>query len=115
MIDYAAIGARIREIRLSRGLTQEQLASIVQVGTTHISHIETGNTKMSIESFILIANALECSADDLLCRELNTARPILSGWLSELLKDCTIAEAKVIAETVVSLKASLRQQLNNDD
>ena len=44
MIDYAAIGRHIREKRLERGLSQEKLAELSDVGVTHISHIETGNT-----------------------------------------------------------------------
>lgn len=111
MIDYSAIGSRIREKRLSRGLTQEQLANAVQVGTTHISHIETGNTKMSIESFINIVNALDCSADELLCRELKTARPLFSSWLSALVEDCSVQETKIIADAIQCLKSSLRRNL----
>ena len=114
MIDYAAIGAQIRKVRLAKGLTQEQLANMVNVGTTHISHIETGNTKMSIESFIAIVNALDCSADELLCREVVTARPIFISWLSELVEDCTVQEAKIIADTVTGLKATMRKHLPNE-
>lgn len=115
MADYVEIGARIRAKRLAKGFTQEQLANIIQVGTTHISHIETGNTKMSIESFIAIVNALDCSADELLCREINTARPIFSSWLSELVEDCTPQEAKIIADTIMSLKTSLRKHVKVED
>lgn len=43
MIDYKYIGARIRAIRMEKKITQEQLAEAVGVGTSHISHIETGN------------------------------------------------------------------------
>ena len=114
MIDYAAIGAQIRTLRLEKGLTQEQLANLIQVGTTHISHIETGNTKMSIESFIAIVNALACSADNVLCREIETARPLLSNWVTELLADCTPQEAKIIADTIVSLKSSLRRNIEKE-
>lgn len=43
MIDYKTIGSRIWQCRLSRNLSQEKLAELCDVGTTHISHIETGN------------------------------------------------------------------------
>ena len=42
MVNYEFIGARIREARLRKKLSQEQLAAMVDVGTSHISHIETG-------------------------------------------------------------------------
>ena len=52
MIDYAFIGARLKEARIRKNLTQEQLAAMTDVGSTHISHIETG---MTIPSTKLLA------------------------------------------------------------
>lgn len=54
--NFVNLGKRIREKRLSRNLTQEALAEKADVGTTHISHIETGCTKLSLTTFISIAN-----------------------------------------------------------
>lgn len=115
MVDYPDIGARIRTARLSKKMTQEQLANAVDVGTTHISHIETGNTIPSLQTFIAIVNVLGCSADELLCRELTASRPILGSWLSELVADCTPDEAKILADTVVALKTTLRRNRKTDD
>lgn len=67
MINYEEIGARIRAVRTRRDLTQEQLAEAIGVGSAHISHIETGNSKPSIQALVDIINALDCSADELLC------------------------------------------------
>ena len=44
MIDYASIGQKVKKIRLSKGVTQEELAEKVGVGVTHISHLETGTS-----------------------------------------------------------------------
>ena len=44
-MDYYAIGQRIRKFRKACGLSQEELAEKVGISTTHMSHIETGNTK----------------------------------------------------------------------
>ena len=49
MVDYADIGKRIRACRLSKGMTQEQLANEVGVVVMHISHIETGNSVPSLK------------------------------------------------------------------
>ncbi len=66
MKDCANIGPRIRAARNRQRLTQEKLGQIVGVGTTHISHIETGSTMPSMETFVKILNALGCSADEIL-------------------------------------------------
>ena len=108
MIDYSDIGSRIRAVRLERKMTQEQLANAVNLGVTHISHIETGSSIPSLQSFIAILNALNCSADELLCRELVTTQEIKNHWLTELVSDCSIEETKVLSDTLKALKQSLR-------
>ena len=65
-MDYYAIGQRIRKIRKAKGLSQEQIAEKVGISVTHMSHIETGNTKLSLEVFAAIVNSLDCRADELL-------------------------------------------------
>lgn len=65
-MDYYEIGQRIRKIRKARGLSQEQLAAMIGISTTHMSHIETANTKLSLQVFADIANALSVQTDALL-------------------------------------------------
>ena len=100
---------RLRACRLAKGMTQEQLANEVGVVVTHISHIETGNSVPSLKTLIDIINALDCSADELLCIEIKKAKPVFDSWMSEQLADCSADEAKIIKEMVVSLKKSLRK------
>lgn len=42
-------GAILKEIRLSLGLTQEQLATLIERDVTYISKIETGKQQLSFE------------------------------------------------------------------
>ena len=109
MIDYASIGKRVKNIRLAKGVTQEQLAEAVGVGVTHISHLETGSGTVSLKVFVSIVNYLDCSADELLCKEINAARPIVDSWLVDLVADCDRTEIKIIADTVATLKQTLRK------
>jgi len=106
-MDYYKIGQRIRKIRKAHGLSQEELAERVNISTTHMSHIETGNTKLSLPVFVDIAAALEVRTDDLL------ESPIVSttsGSLDEIaavLEQCSIQEAKVIVDVVKATKLSM--------
>lgn len=109
MIDYNDIGSRIRAVRTEKEMTQERLAELVGVGTTHISHIETGNTVPSLKALIGIINALKCSADELLCIEIEKAKPLHDAWLSEELSDCSDVERRILADTLRAVKASLRK------
>lgn len=110
-MDYREIGGRIRLARQRKGITQERLAELCGVGTPHISHIETGNTIPSLKIFVAIVNALDCSADELLCLELKDAKPVLAGRIAQMLEDCSEEELCVISDMVVALKDSLRRRV----
>lgn len=109
MIDYASIGYKVKQIRLRKGITQEQLAEAVGVGVTHISHLETGSGTVSLKVFLAIVNYLDCSADEILCKEIVTAKPLVNHWLVDLVADCDQSEVKIIADTVAALKQTLRK------
>ena len=114
MIDYASIGQQVKKIRIRKGVTQEQLAEAVGVGVTHISHLETGSGVMSLKVFLAIVNYLECSADEILCKEISTARPIVNSWLSELVADCDSTEIKILSDIVAAAKQTLRKNKTTD-
>ena len=54
-MDYYAIGQRIRKFRKAQNLSQEALAEQANISTTHMSHIETGNTKLSLTDIVRAA------------------------------------------------------------
>ena len=109
MIDYKTVGLRIRAVRQKKKLTQEKLAEAAGVGVTHISHIETGNSIPSLQVTVDIVNALGCSMDELLCMDVEQARPVRDNWLGELVSDCSEEEVKLITDMVLALKASVRR------
>jgi transcriptional regulator with XRE-family HTH domain len=111
-INFHDIGSRIRAARKKQNLSQEKLAEMVGVGTTHISHIETGNTTPSIKTLIAIINALGISADELLRNQLHKAKHVLEGELAEIIHDCTDDETRIITDTAKALKISLRRNVN---
>lgn len=108
-VDYLDIGKRIRKVRIEKGITQEQLAERVCSGTTHISHIETGNTIPSLKTFLAIVNALEVSPDELLCGNTRSSSHVFQNEIANITADCTIKEIRVIADAVIALKAALRK------
>ncbi|MBQ9856797.1 MAG: helix-turn-helix transcriptional regulator [Clostridia bacterium] len=114
MIDFAGIGQKVKQIRVNKGITQEELAEAVGVGVTHISHLETGSGTVSLKVFLAIVNHLECSADELLFKEIASARPIVNTWLSDLVSDCDQTEMKIITDTVITLKQTLRKNKSSD-
>lgn len=95
-------------------MTQEQLAAMTDVGSTHISHIETGMTIPSTKLLVRMMNILDCDPAEVLCMEMRSARPVLNSWLSDLVADCNEDEIKIITDTVTALKASLHRNRSED-
>lgn len=58
------LGERIRELRKVRGLTQEQLAELVDVEQKHVSRLELGKSFPTIERLEKIAVALNVQLRD---------------------------------------------------
>lgn len=73
--DQKEFGKRLRETRLIRGMTQEELAEILNVNKQHISRMERGVTACSIDLLIELSCHLQVSTDYLLMgKEPDTGR-----------------------------------------
>lgn len=59
------LGRRIKEIRKSRNLTQEQLAELINLETTSLSGIESGRHYPSLPTLEKIANNLHVEISSL--------------------------------------------------
>jgi transcriptional regulator with XRE-family HTH domain len=59
------LGARIREVRTKRGLSQQALAERVGIPQTHVSAIEVGAKFPNLMTVLRFAVALECKVTDL--------------------------------------------------
>lgn len=114
-INYQKLGAAIRNRRKKVGLTQEKLAENVNLSPTHISNIETGKSKISLQSLISICNALNCLVDDLLIDSVDESRFIYELKYHEYLSSCTLYELKIILDVVSVLKNSLKIHLDKPD
>lgn len=79
-MELEGIGVRIRKKRLSRSMTQEELAERTNLTVAYIGMIEREERTPSLETFIQIANELNATADELLCEALQ------KGYLLRLQK-----------------------------
>lgn len=59
MLDAYAVGKVIQQFRESRKQSQELLSGFAGIGRTHLSAIERGERKPTLETFFRIAAALE--------------------------------------------------------
>lgn len=106
-MDYYKIGQRIRKFRKAYHLSQEQLAEKVGISTTHMSHIETGNTKLSLPLFVKLANVLSIQTDELLHDTPQKNKTAIKGELEEILDSCSMQDIQIIEDVVKAVKVSL--------
>ncbi len=66
------LGRRIREIRMSKGFTQEKLGSKADISYKFVGEIERGMQNPSFDTLEKIANALDVELFDLLRFEQET-------------------------------------------
>jgi hypothetical protein len=65
-VNYREIGIRIQKYRLENGLSQDKLADRVNSSQTYISEVEAGKHRLSLDTAVAIAKALDISVDRLL-------------------------------------------------
>ena len=66
MLNAEIVGMVIQRYREKKDLSQEVLSSFADIGRTHLSAIERGTRKPTLETFFKISEALEMNASDLM-------------------------------------------------
>ena len=107
-MNYYKIGQRVRKYRKAQLLSQEQLAELVGISVTHMSHIETGNTKLSLPVLVELARVLEVQTDDLL-RDHYFERSKAENEILQLLDTCDERQLKILTDLLRSAKISMDQ------
>nr|WP_288974979.1 helix-turn-helix transcriptional regulator [uncultured Shuttleworthia sp.] len=91
--DVTEFGARLKDLRTTRGLTQEKLAEELGISWDHLCRVERGNRSCSIDLIIEIAVYFGVSTDYLLLgkrvNQVENRKRLLSviGELTEIAKN----------------------------
>ena len=62
-IDFAKIGQLIKAARMEKGLNQGELGELVGCSNNHMSHVEVGQTKVSLTMLMKLSVVLEKDFD----------------------------------------------------
>ncbi|MFR3225869.1 MAG: helix-turn-helix domain-containing protein [Blautia massiliensis (ex Durand et al. 2017)] len=84
VIDYLALGRTVRELRKKRGLSQETLAERSGISLSFLGHIERGTRKMSLETLVALADALDATPNALLTGQKEQSDKGMAAFLAEL-------------------------------
>ena len=58
MLDSKLVGMVIKNVREKKGLSQEVVSGLADIGRTHLSAIERGERKPTLETFFKLSDAL---------------------------------------------------------
>ena len=110
MKDWYSIGRNIRKCRKAMKISQDQLADKIHVSTNYIGNLERGEKMPSLETLILLADALGVSADVLLHDVLDYGYEVKVSLLHEELRnlsgrdrDCIFAVVETMIQQFTSV------------
>ena len=73
MVDYVAMGRRMKLKRREKKMSQEEMAKAVQISMSFYGNIERGKRIPSIDTMVAIANVLDVGTDYLLAESVTAA------------------------------------------
>jgi transcriptional regulator with XRE-family HTH domain len=112
-LNYRLIGTRIKNLRLSKSLTQEALAEMSSISPQHVSHVENGSTKLSLPCLVNICNALGVTTDKILCDSITQAEIHLLDDVGRVFSDCDKNEIFLMLTVAENIKKALRIKNNS--
>lgn len=95
-----SIGKNIRKFRLMRKLRQEDLAEKAGLSTNYVGALERGEKVPSLETLIDIINALDISADMILCDVIHTGYEVKISLLNEKLGKISPEDRAMIYDVI---------------
>ena len=98
------LGARIKELRKSKNITQEKLVEIIGSDTNNLSKIENGKKFMSADKLVKIANALDVDIKELFDFGHIWSDKEIKKLITERLETLSSKQLKYVYKTINNLK-----------
>lgn len=103
-LNFEQISKRLKEIRIAKGITQEYIAHVADVNTSHISNIENNRVKVSLSTLVQICNALNITVDYALADQYHDASSVIDKEILKELQDCNTNTKEHILKIIQILK-----------
>jgi transcriptional regulator with XRE-family HTH domain len=94
------LGARIKELRKGRQLSQDQLSEKINIDPKHLSRIEVGKSYPSLDTLEKIAKALGVEIKDFFEFMHHKQSKELTENISELIKEATEEKLRLIFKII---------------
>lgn len=114
---FYGIGSQIKKYRKAKGLTQKELAELINASAGRVSNWEQGANRPDVDALVDLCKALDVSADELLEVDFGQADPWLQrlrGFVEESNKSLEEIAAKT-GMSVQTLDDILNDRYDADD
>ena len=95
-IDYSVIGSRIKQARLAKNMTQEDLADKIDISVAFLSRVERGNSHINLKRLNQICGLLDVSEGYLLNGASSSSENYLDKEFTNLIKSVSPEKQKLI-------------------
>lgn len=95
-IDYSVIGSRIKQARLAKNMTQEDLADKIDISVAFLSRVERGNSHINLKRLNQLCGLLDVSEGYLLNGASSSSENYLDKEFTELIKSVSPEKQKLI-------------------
>ncbi len=93
-------GARIKELRTKKGITQYQLAELINIDPKHMSHIETGRSFPKADLIEKLALAFDLEYTELFKTNYSQSRQIKIEKINQVLKEISDNDLNIIFKII---------------
>ncbi len=105
-LDYNIIGARIKQARLAKNYTQEDLAEKVDISVAFLSRLERGYSKINLTRLNQICGLLDVTEGYVLNGASSDSNNYLEKEFAELLKNCSPEKQRMIYNVAKTIAES---------
>ena len=95
-IDHSVIGSRIKQARLAKNMTQEDLADKIDISVAFLSRVERGNSHINLKRLNQLCGLLDVSEGYLLNGASSSSENYLDKEFTDLIKSVSPEKQKLI-------------------
>ena len=108
-IDLAGLGARVKQARMDRNMSQVDLAEAANLCVPYVSDIERGKKCFSVDKLVRLAQVLQVSTDWLLRLDIPQTEYTYNSEAADILVDCTAEESVILLEVMQATTQAIRK------
>ncbi len=103
-LDFKIIGSRIQKCRTAKKMTQAELAEKIDTNQKHLSRIEGGYHRSSLDTIVAIAKALNVSVDYLIADYDDSNNPSTLQVIFDDVRSFSPMQLEMLKENIQTIK-----------